>query len=771
MGRVVDYIDLVEDYIYERDWRVRENANTSYSIQGLNFHVTGRVMAEYWLNVLFPSYISDRHRSGDIHLHDLSLISAYCSGWDLMDLIKVGFTGVPGKVSSKPAKHLSVLLGHMYNFLYTMQNEFAGAVAFSNVDTLLAPFVWYDQLSYNQLKQLMQEFIFNLNVSTRIGMQVPFTNISMDLTPPKYLADLPVIIGGEEKAKTYEDFQDEMDMINNAMAEIFLAGDGVGRPFTFPIPNYNITKDFDWESNKLKYVFEMTAKYGIPYWSNFINSDLDPSDIRSMCLYPDELLYIRKEGKILETTIKDLVIYLKDGRFDSDGWADVRSDNDVDVLSYNPVEKNLEWVKVSKVLKIYDSVIIEVTLKSGKVVRFSKGHIIPYVDKKGNISYKTADKLQVNERVIVLDSIVESVDDLDLDIFSKYHYESIVNINKIQLSELQDFYDIELERNHLFIHSGGIITHNCCHLRLDKRELRNKGGGGLFGAGALTGSVSVTTINLPRIGYLSKDKQEYYDKLDELLDIAREASMIRRSVVENMIERGMYPYARFYLRSIKESSGHYFDNHFSTIGIIGMNESCLNFWGEPITTPECTQFAREVMFHIRDKLADFQEETDVLFNLEAVPGEGASYRLARHDLKRYSDIITAGTKDSPYYTNSTMPPVDWTSDIFEFLEHQNQLLPLYTGGSVAHVYLGERLYSIESIKKLIRVIAENFEIPYYTITPSFSICPKHGYIPGEHEFCPLCDAELLEKKRRKKEQKYSVNPTKIDPMKLSVKII
>lgn len=569
LNKFINSDDLVDQYLEKLDWRVKENSNMAYSLQGLNNHVASTISAHYWLNSIYSPEIRQAHTDADLHLHDLQLLAAYCCGWDLRDLLIYGFTGVEGKVQSKAPKHFRSALGMVVNFLYTLQGEANGAQAFSSFDTYLAPFIRYDKLDYAAVKQSMQEFMFNMNIPTRVGFQTPFTNITMDLKPSGALAEDFVIIGGQVTTDRYKDFQPEMDMLNRAFAEVCLEGDAKGRVFTFPIPTYNITKDMDWHNPVLEKIWEMTAKYGIPYFSNFINSDMSPDDARSMC----------------------------------------------------------------------------------------------------------------------------------------------------------------------------------CRLRLDNRELKKRGGG-LFGANPLTGSIGVVTINLPRIGYLAKSKEEYFDRLDRLMDIARESLETKREVLEKFTNMGLYPYSRFYLKKIKEQFGEYWKNHFNTIGILGMNESLVNFLGQNITTPEGHAFALEVMDHMRDRLMTFQTETDHLYNLEATPGEGTTYRFAKADKKRYADITVANEKAyqeknaSPYYTNSTQLPVNFSDDIFEALDLQDDLQTKYTGGTVLHGFIGEKMPSVQATKDLVKKIAENYHLPYYTITPTFSICPIHGYLAGEHRFCPRCDEEI-----------------------------
>lgn len=543
-------LNLVDAYLKQLDWKVNENSNMSYSIQGLNNYIASEISKQYWLNRIYPENIKNAHINGDIHIHDLNIISVYCVGWDLKDLLSEGFTGVKGKVESAPAKHFRTALGQIVNFMYTMQGEAAGAQAFSNFDTLLAPFIRYDNLDYKQVKQAIQEFVFNMNVPTRVGFQTPFTNITMDLNVPSYYAEQPVIIGGELQEATYKEFQKEMDMLNKAFFEVMMDGDNSGRVFTFPIPTYNITKDFDWDNENIKGLWKMAAKYGIPYFSNFINSDMSPEDARSMC----------------------------------------------------------------------------------------------------------------------------------------------------------------------------------CRLRIDNRELEYRGGG-LFGSNPLTGSIGVVTINLPKIAEVSKTKVEFLERLAQKMELAKDSLEIKRKLLENLTDNELYPYTKFYLRDIKARFGVYWKNHFSTIGLIGMNEACLNLFGENIGSLQGKQFALEVMDYMRAKIVEFQKETGNNYNLEATPGEGTSYRLAKLDKDKY-----------PYYTNSTQLPVNYTDDIFEVLDHQDDLQTKYTGGTVVHIYAGERIQSIETMKNLVKKICNNYHLPYFTFSPTFSTCPNHGYVAGEHYTCPECGA-------------------------------
>jgi ribonucleoside-triphosphate reductase len=556
-------LPLVEDYLDDRDWRVRENSNMTYSLQGLNTHITDKIISRYWLGRIYPEAIRDAHEAGDFHVHDLGTLGAYCVGWDLRDLLLQGFRGVRGKIESKPAKHFRVVLLQIVNFLYTLQGESAGAQAFSNVDTYLAPFIRADGLSYDEVKQNVQEFVYNMNVPTRVGFQTPFTNVTLDLRVPRHMREEPAIVGGVFQDATYGEYQAEMDLFNRAFAEVMNEGDMRGRPFTFPIPTYNITEDFDWENPVLDPVWEMTAKYGIPYFSNFINSDMHPEDARSMC----------------------------------------------------------------------------------------------------------------------------------------------------------------------------------CRLRIDNRELRSRGGG-LFGANPLTGSIGVVTLNLPRLAYLAIDEADFFSRLGALMDLAKEALNVKRKTLESLTEQGLYPYSKFYLERIKEAEGGYWRNHFSTIGLIGMNEALLNLLGCTIADADGREFALRTLDWMRERIGEYQVETHDIFNLEATPAEGATYRLAKVDREQFPDLrvynLEAYGSDAPYYTNSTQLPVGWTDDLFEALGLQDPLQTRYTGGTVFHGFLGERPSSGKATKQLVRKIAETFRLPYYTLTPTFSVCPQHGYLSGEQAACPTC---------------------------------
>lgn len=571
-------VDLVDDYIQEADWRVKENSNMGFSLQGLNNFISSAVSSKYWMNKVYTKDIHDAHEEGDLHVHDLQMIAAYCCGWDLHDLLMKGFGGVPGKVHSAPPKHFRSALGQMVNFIYTLQGEANGAQAFANFDTLLAPFVHYDKLTYKEVKQAIQEFVFNMNVPTRVGFQTPFSNITLDLQVPSNYKDESVIIGGKPMKKKYAAFQREMNMINKAFAEVMSSGDSQNRVFTFPIPTYNITKDFNWNDKALNPIWEMTAKYGMPYFANFINSDMSPDDARSMC----------------------------------------------------------------------------------------------------------------------------------------------------------------------------------CRLRLDNRELQKRGGG-LFGANPMTGSIGVVTINLPRIGYSAKDRNDFIKRLDKMMDIARDSLESKRVFIERLTELGLYPYSRYYLQDIKKRRGTYWGNHFSTIGLVGMNEALINLLGKDITTKEGNRFAQRVLNYMRNKMIKYQKETDSMYNLEATPAEGTTYRLAKLDQKKFSKIKFANDEAvrvdgaEPYYTNSSQLPVGYTSDIFEALDLQDGLQTKYTGGTVLHGFLGEKVNDIEVVRNLVKTIASKYALPYFTFTPTFSICPEHGYIAGEHHTCPKC--KVLKKKREIKFEK------------------
>ena len=558
------HVDLIDKYLENLDWKVNENSNMGYSLQGLNNYVSAEITKTYWLDKIYTSKIGQAHKEGDLHIHDLNLLSVYCVGWDLTDLLQEGFTGVAGKVASKPAKHFRSALGQVVNFFYTLQGEAAGAQAFSDFDTLLAPFIRADKLSYKEVKQAIQEFVFNVNVPTRVGFQTPFTNITLDLECPKHMADNPVIIGGEMQDTTYGEYQEEMNMLNKALLEVLSEGDANGRVFTFPIPTVNITKDFNWDNPVIESLWEASAKYGIPYFSNFINSDMDPEDARSMC----------------------------------------------------------------------------------------------------------------------------------------------------------------------------------CRLRIDNRQLEYRGGG-LFGSNPMTGSVGVVTINLPRLALKSKNEKEFFKGLAELMDMAKDSLETKRKVLERLTDANLYPYTKFYLRNIKQRFNQYWKNHFSTIGLIGTNEAALNLLGVDIGTEKGKAFAEKTLDFMRDRLVEYQKETGNNYNLEATPAEGTTYRLAQLDKASFPDRahfangIGAEVK-CPFYTNSSHLPVNYTDDLFELMDLQDNLQTKYTGGTVIHFFLGERMDDPQTLKKLVKTICENYKLPYFTFSPSFSICKNNGYIVGEHPECPKC---------------------------------
>lgn len=553
---MLDINKTMDGYLAQNDWRVKENANVNFSLGGLILHNSGTITANYWLNNIYSKEIAEAHKTAAFHLHDLSMFSGYCAGWSLRQLIQEGLGGVSDKNSSRPAKHLSTLVNQMINFLGVLQNEWAGAQAFSSFDTYLAPFVKADSLTDEQVHQCIQNFVFGINIPSRWGSQAPFTNITLDWTCPKDLMHKKAIVGGKEQNFTYGDCQKEMDMINRHFIQIMLEGDSEGRGFGYPIPTYNITRDFSWDSDNAKLLFEMTGQYGTPYFQNFINSDLDPDDVRSMC----------------------------------------------------------------------------------------------------------------------------------------------------------------------------------CRLRLDKRELRKRGGG-LFGSDEFTGSLGVVTINLPQIGYLTDNEADFFKRLDYLMNLAKESLCIKRKVIQKLYDGGLFPYTRRYLKTL--------DNHFNTIGICGMNECCMNFLNCSISDPKGKVFAEKILDHMRARLQEYQEVTGELFNLEATPAESTSYRLAKHDKEQFPQIITSGTED-PFYTNSSQLPIDFTEDVFEALDHQESLQTKYTGGTVFHMFVGQHIKDWKATRDLIRTVFTNYRIPYLTISPTYSVCPKHGYLPGEHFECPKCRAEKVQ---------------------------
>jgi ribonucleoside-triphosphate reductase len=560
-------ISRIDEYLSRADWQVRENSNMTYSLQGLNHYLAGALSQTYWLHKVYGERIREAHESGDFHIHDLSLVSVYCVGWDLADLLRKGFCGVSGKLEARPPKHFRTALGQIVNFFYTLQGEAAGAQAFSNFDTLLAPFIAKDALDFKAVKQALQEFIFNVNVPTRVGFQTPFTNITLDLFCPKHLRDEAVIWGGEFQDSHYGDYQREMDMFNGALFEVMVEGDARGRVLTFPIPTINITKDFDWDNAKLEGLWAMTGKYGIPYFSNFVNSDMNPEDTRSMC----------------------------------------------------------------------------------------------------------------------------------------------------------------------------------CRLRIDNTQLEKRGGG-LFGANPLTGSVGVVTLNMPRLAYLARDENDFRRRLTTLMDLAKESLEVKRNLLENLTANNLYPYTSFYLASIRERLGSYWKNHFSTIGLVGMNEACINLLGKGIVSEEGRAFALRTLDFMRDRIRNYQTQTGNHYNLEATPAEGTSFRLARKDRSRYDGIHVAndGTAQAdsvPFYTNSIHVPVNAFDDIFAVLDHQDELQTKFTGGTVVHLFLGERIEDTATVKKLVKTITDRYRLPYFSLTPTFSVCPSCGYLSGEQPKCPHCSCE------------------------------
>lgn len=559
--------EIVDQYLRKLDWQVRENSNMAYSLQGLNNYISSGVSQSFWMHEVYTPQIENAHESGDFHIHDTNQLSVYCVGWDLYQLLREGFRGVPGKVESGPAKHLRSALGQVVNFFYTLQGEAAGAQAFSSFDTLLAPFIRYDSLNYDEVRQIIQEFIFNVNVPTRVGFQSPFTNITLDLQCPKHYQDQPVLRGGEFMPEKYGDFQEEMDTLNRAFFDIMTEGDAGGRLFSFPIPTINLTKDFDWENPNLRGLWEMTGKFGIPYFSNFINSDMSPDDARSMC----------------------------------------------------------------------------------------------------------------------------------------------------------------------------------CRLRIDNTQLERRGGG-LFGAHPLTGSIGVVTINLPRIAYKARNQREFFSRLGKLMDLARDSLEIKRKLLEQLTEAGLYPYTQFYLRDMKERHKVYWKNHFSTIGLLGTNEACLNLFGYNIASELGRKFAAKTLHFMRERLVSYQQETSNNYNLEASPAEGTSMRLALKDQEACPGIIAANSSEVlqggvPYYTNSTHLPVNYSEDPFEVLSLQEETQCLYTGGTVIHLFLGERVSDPAAVREFVKAVASNYRLPYFSLTPTFSVCPQHGYVAGEHHECPHCGAE------------------------------
>ena len=973
IGGLLKDIDVVDGYLSMMDWKVNENSNMSYSLQGLNVYATENIISNYWLHKIFPPEIGDAHVKGEYHIHDLGTLGSYCVGWDLKDILLMGFKGVSGKIESKPAKHFGTALMQIVNYLYTLQGEAAGAQALSNFDSLLAPFIRKDNLKYDEIKQEMQKFLFNMNVPTRVGFQSPFTNITMDLTVPSYMTDEPIIIGGDLMDDSYSDYVDEMDMMNHAFAEIMYEGDAKERPFTFPIPTFNITKDFDWNNDGLEPLWKMTAKYGIPYFSNFINSDMKPDDARSMCcrLRLDNRELRKRGGGLFGANPKTGCYDEKTEVLTEDGWKffkDVKKNEKVFTLSenneielYKPTrffeyDYNNEmyhfksrsfdllvtpnhrmvvdntWTKERKFIEAQNFVPnthripkqgiwnckkkdyfelppVNILSGSGPTSRFSDHEIetIRVAKREGKSIYQLAEKFNCDpvtihnicknssrygnrERVrvryeapplkIKMDDwlkffgfwLAEGCTDNEKNAKTHGYRVTITQINKQKRKEIMRVLDAlpftyaldgeahivicnkqlwsylrqfgdhytkfipreikELTREKLKIlfdwmvkgdgHErqttgqinywtsskqladdvqevvlklgwlatiktenanktssikGRKITSSTMytigvhrkskHFRLREESIQKKHyKGKVFclevpnhtlyvrrnGKPCWCGnSIGVVTMNMPRIGYLAKNDDDYFERLDHIMVLAKQSLEIKREIIENLTDSGLHPYSRVYLADVKKTFGEYWKNHFATIGLIGMNDSILNFMNKSIADKEGKVFAEKVLDYMRNRMADFQEETGNIYNLEATPAEGTSYRLARIDKAQYPDIRTynqekysnnGGRDAEPYYTNSSQLPVGYTNDVFEALDLQDSLQSKYTGGTVLHIFLGEEEPSPIATKKLVRKVAENYKLPYYTITPTFSICPVHGYLPGEHKYCPKCDKEI-----------------------------
>lgn len=732
-----EQLKIIDEYIGEDAWEVRENSNMDYSLQGLHNHISTRVTKNYWMNKIYPEYIGKAAVDGDMHIHDAGILASYCCGWDLRDLLLTGFGGVAGTNYSSPAKHFETALGQIWNFLYTLQGESAGAQSFSNFDTYLAPFVKLDGLTYEQVEQSMQQFMHNMVVKTRVGFQCPFTNLSMDLNVPKYMEKEACIIGGKlHPTLTYGDCQKEMDMINKAFCEVNLKGDGVGRPFSFPIPNYNITKDFDWDNPDYEPLWRLAGKYGSPYFTNLVNSDMKPEDIRSMCpFHPDEKLRFR-----LKVTKEDGSITYREITWTIKEFYDLYLNNKA--VASVTVKYLDKWIPVKRVLKFKATGFLNIkTKRCPEGVRMEYHHLQPV--KYSQLTGCEITLTSVNE--VIATAIKPNITYLPYALKDNtIGWSQVTEVIDLGLDNQNFAYCIEVDsEDHLFeLAENGFITHNC-RLRLDNTVLRKRGGG-LFGANPLTGSIGVVTINLPRIGYLCKgDKEAFYERLNKMMDIARDSLIVKRKFIENRCDQGFYPFSKFYLRNIKERFGQYFFNHFSTIGLVGGNECCLNFMGKDIVSEEGHAFMCEVLDHMRDRMTLYQDQCDgIPFNLESSPAEGASYSLALKDIKKYPNIITATTfvetAVEPYYTNSTQLPVDYTDDIFETVRLQEPLQVKYTGGTVVHLYLGEEITDPYAVKDLIKTITTNSEIPYVTLSPIYSICPDHGYIDGKVMECPKC---------------------------------
>lgn len=885
---LIDVEKSMNEYLRQDDWRVKANANQGYSLGGMILNISGKITANYWLNNVYPEEVGVAHRNGDYHIHDLDMLSGYCAGWSLRSLLNEGFNGVANKVESNPPKHVSSALLQMVNFLGSLQNEWAGAQAFSSFDTYLAPFVRVDKLSYEELKQRIQEFIYNLNVPSRWGTQTPFTNLTFDIHCPEDIRDDIPLIGGKEVDFKYGDLQKEMDMINKAYMEVMIAGDAHGRIFTFPIPTYNISKDFDWDSANSELLFEMTAKYGLPYFQNFINSELKPNQIRSMCpLSADTKVLVRINGTVHRSLIKDIdakefetfycgewhqaklvkvepqrkikvttssgdvitfgehhlqPVYRKDkfetievkklkkgdwlpfnkhsydsefgsyklgfaiGAYLGDGSRNSGETGGVtytignkegslrtiellrgfwEELGYRftvKEEKNIWRINVGgnsfQVLRRFVTGTTALTKGlDGELFRTSKLTRLGVIDglmmtdgsREKRRVYSFSKKLVEDVRDLVhglgLKALLNKEDTrttedgklsdnvcycLSLPLRTSYgkHFKEAEGFTLYQVTDIteqevsSDLYCFEVENEeHLFTLANGLVTHNC-RLQLDLRELLKRGNG-LFGSAEQTGSVGVVTINCARLGYVFKgDKEGLYKRLDYLMGLAKTSLEIKRKEVQKHMDQGLFPFTKRYLGTLR--------NHFSTIGVNGINEMIRNFTNDKfdITSEEGHAFAIEFLDHVRAKMVEYQEETGNLYNLEATPAEGTTYRFAKEDKKRWLDIIQAGTAKNNYYTNSSQLPVGFTDDPFEALEMQDDLQRKYTGGTVLHLYMGERISTSHACKELVKRALTHFKLPYVTITPTFSICPKHGYIAGEHKFCPLCDDELVAKKKR-----------------------
>lgn len=893
---LLDIDGTMGGYLSQSDWRVHENSNVNFSLGGLILHNSGAVTANYWLNSVYSPEVAAAHRDCAFHIHDLSMLAPYCCGHSLRQLIKEGLGGVPDKLSSSPARHLSTICQQMVNFLGIMQNEWAGAQAFSSFDTYLAPFVKVDRLTDREVKQGLQSFIYGVNTPSRWGSQAPFTNITLDWVCPDDLRDKPAVVGGEEQDFTYGDCQAEMDTINRLFIELMVEGDAVGRGFQYPIPTYNITKDFDWDSPNAALLFGMAGKYGTPYFQNFINSDLNPNDVRSMAfLGGQEFVYQKESGVVSVAKLSNLykwwvakgkpdehIKILMDGRF-----VPCREMFKIDYASYSSchclwlsngvrqpfsydhdclVCRDGEYVKIrvqdvvegdflcvskepwhldnglgtyqaGKVLGYYlaegwkgdghrlefainierrdicdelvsffssigcrcrvneqpDVKIFKVLVSGRQAVGFAEQYVSfnraiekrltsnvwnmsddfrrglfdGYLATDGSIQHKhlahTTNKKLCGDLMTLCSSIgryVEyrvnennwrSFNGGERERFTSYKLLLrapklspdgrywLVRVDKNESvpksSRLAHVYNFTVDtEEHLVELPNGVVSPQCCRLQLDRRELRRRGGG-LFGSDEFTGSIGVVTINLPQLGYLSKDEGEesFFRRLDRLMELAKQSLETKRKVVTRLMERGLYPYTRRYLA--------HFDNHFSTIGVCGMNECCLNFLGEDITSEQGRAFAVKVLDYMRQRMQDFQEETGNLYNLEATPAESTSYRLAKHDRERYPDIIAGGTDTSPFYTNSTQLPVMYTDDVFEALDLQDPLQTRYTGGTVFHIMLGESVKDWKAVRELVRTVASSYRLPYFSVSPTFSVCPVHGYIDGEHFDCPKCAAE------------------------------